>query len=101
MPATDAADQPMHRLPSHVALAGAQEVLPALVAFLARPQRAVAHHLLTQEEAATRSHLVDTMLDYGVTFSLSAAEQAGEGATDIVLSPPVHRVTLFEVPALS
>ena len=78
-----------------------QEVLPALVTVLAQPQRTVARHLLAPEELAARARLVDTMLDYGVSFALSGPDAlAAQGASDVVLSPPVHRVALFEVRAI-
>lgn len=75
-----------------------QEVLPALTAVLAAPQRPMASSLLTPAEAATRRELVSTMLDYGLTFALGNSHLvAGEGECDVMLSPPVQQVTLFQV----
>ena len=73
-----------------------QEILPALRMVLSQPQRAMARQLLLPDEAATRAQLVETMLDYAVTFVLTGPE-AGEGASDLVLSPPVQRVTAYPV----
>ncbi|KAK9810822.1 hypothetical protein WJX73_010031 [Symbiochloris irregularis] len=80
-------------------LVAVQEVLPALVAVVAQKQRMVAKHLLTPEEVAGRSRLVTTMLDYGFSFAMGGALEAlnaANGESDIVLAPPVHRVTCFE-----
>ena len=72
-------------------------MLPGLIAVLAQPQRVVARHLLTPNEINNRTSLVNIMLDYAITFAMGRQLETAESASDIVLAPPVHRVTFFEV----
>ncbi len=97
-----------------------QEVLPGIMAALARPLRPVAPHLHTAAERAALAGLVAVLLGYALTFApagASAGAGAGAGAAAAAaalaaprgaapaeaaeevnaLAPPVHRLTLFAV----
>jgi len=95
-----------------------QEVLPGIMAALARPLRPVAPHLHTAAERAALAGLVAVLLGYALTFAPAGAS-AGAGAAAAAaaaalaaprgaapaeaaeevnaLAPPVHRLTLFAV----
>ncbi|KAK9821413.1 hypothetical protein WJX81_000979 [Elliptochloris bilobata] len=104
------AELPARTFCTFTARSAVMEVLPGLVATLARPLRPVAPHLHTPAERAALAALVASLLGYAVTFvpepSAAAATSAAlaaarggaptEAVTEVnALAPPVHRLTAF------